>query len=287
MSINRLHNPKSHAPAVYIPCWLIQVPTSLLSNNAKILYGRLAQWSNVKGIVFRTIKQLSEEIGASPATLPRHLSDLKAAGLVGTYHPIEGGTNYYEFYHHEWMDAPINENLSYKSEQHSDRLKTLQNDGEEHPHADMHVPPCSSARTPHADVHALNKKEIKVNKKEICTSVPEMLPSAENGKKDKPQVTRETASYIAIWNELAIAHGLKPVGQDKRQLNAIHKSLQVIKKEWDVKLTEKNFRVWLTQGVNAKHYRLSKFKHRLDICLRWDAFIEIYTLEGVNRVENK
>ena len=133
------------------------------------------------------------------------------------------------------------------------------------------------------EVHDINNNSfINHSNKEICTSVPETPPSAENGKKDKPQVTRETASYIAIWNELAIAHGLKPVGQDKRQLNAIHKSLQVIKKEWEVKLTEQSFRVWLTQGVNAKHYRLSKFKHRLDICLRWDAFIEIYTLEGID-----
>jgi len=154
----------------------------------------------------------------------------------------------------------------------------------------LHLLPVS--QKPNAVNGSAYKRKIKTKEnKEICTSSvstpEEMPPSADKPKKDKPQVTKETASYIAIWNELSKQHGLKPVGQNQRQLNSIHKSLKLIKKEWEVTLTEQSFRVWLTQGVNAKHYRLSKFKHRLDICLRWDAFIEIYTLEGVNRVENK
>lgn len=159
----KLHNPKTHAPAVYIPCWLSQVPTSLLSNNAKMFYGRLAQWSNENGIVFRSLPQLSEEIGAPFTTLKRHLKELKDADLIGTYHPKSGGVNHYEFYHHKWMDEPIHGNLTFKAD----------------PGADMHLPQRRYAPTPGADVRHINKKEVVISRKEPKTPVdsPNTTPS--------------------------------------------------------------------------------------------------------------
>lgn len=145
MASLKRYNPKSHSPAIYIPTWLIQISTKLLSNNAKILYGRLSQWANSSGTVYRSLPQLSKEIGTPATTLERHLKELKDCGLIGTYHPQAGGINHYEFYDHSWMHEPINDELIYKSD----------------PPAEVRVPPRRSAGTPPAEVRDINKKEIK------------------------------------------------------------------------------------------------------------------------------
>jgi hypothetical protein len=263
------YNPKSSAPAVYIPCWLLQIPSKQLSYAAKMLYGRLSQWSNGTGEVYRSIPQLAKEIGCQTRQVDRYLKELKDKKLVGTYHPQAGGSNHYEFYHHPWMDEPINNNLVYKSD----------------PATNVSLPHDKYVVTPTTNMSSINRKEIKTNKKETCTSSKntpeEVLPSTRKTNKNKPLVTKEVAMYIAIWNELAVQHGLKPVGQDKRQLNAISRSIKTIKQDWEIELNEKTFRTWLIEGIKAKHYRLDKFKHRMDICLRWEAFMEIFKLEEV------
>jgi len=67
----KLHNPKSHSPALYIACWLSQVPVKLLSDGAKLTYGRLSQWSNESGIVYRSAKQLGQELGKSEGSIEK------------------------------------------------------------------------------------------------------------------------------------------------------------------------------------------------------------------------
>lgn len=148
----RLHNPKSHAPAVYIPCWLIQVPKNLLSNAAKITYGRLSHWANEKGIVYRSAKQLAQELGTPERSVERHLNELREAGLIGTYHPQAGGVNHFEFYDHPWMHEPINENLVYKS-------------NNDNPPSNMSEPPAKNGGTPPPKMADINNKEIKINNK--------------------------------------------------------------------------------------------------------------------------
>jgi hypothetical protein len=159
----KLYNPKSHTPAVYIPCWLIQVPTSLLSNNAKIFYGRLAQWSSATGIIYRSLNQLSKELGTPARTLERPLKELKECGLIGTYHSQAGGVNYYAFYDHPWMHEPIVDELVYKQDPIPD---------ENDPPTNLSVPPRKCAGTPPADLRYINKKEIKDLKdiSEVTTS---------------------------------------------------------------------------------------------------------------------
>lgn len=147
----KLHNPKAYAPAVYIPCWLIQVPSNLLSHQAKLLYGRLAQWANESGKVFRSVPQLSEELGCSKSTIDRTIKELKHTGLIGTFHPSKGGVNHFEFYDHEWMYQPIKEQLSYKSNK-SDVT------------SDLTLPHVKCDVTPTSDVTFINIKEIKRNK---------------------------------------------------------------------------------------------------------------------------
>lgn len=238
----KLHNPKSHAPAVYIPCWLIQVPTNLLSTNAKILYGRLAQWSNEKGIVYRSINQLSEELGTPQGTLEKHLRELKEAGLIGTYHPKAGGINYYEFYDHEWMYAEINKNLVYADE-----------------------PTSKNGGTPPPNLEHINKKEVKEEKR--CLSQSEKRLSS---------LLEKTKPYVDIWNQEADKYGGKKMGVNQRQLKAVSANLDIIKKQWEIELTPETFKAWLSNAIMAEYYNLIKFKHRMDVCLRWHHFEEAY-----------
>lgn len=154
------YNPKANSPSVYIPCWLIQVPSSKISFAAKILYGRLAQWSNANGIVHRSVNQLSEEIGMPPKSVERVLKELRDVFLIGTYQVKEGGVNHFEFFQHEWMEVPINNNLEYKSTE----SPPLRNEGT--PPSEMRVPPLRN--------EGPKIKEIKRNNKSSCAS-PEKI----------------------------------------------------------------------------------------------------------------
>lgn len=149
------YNPKSHSPAVYIPCWLIQVSTKLISNNAKILYGRLSQWANSSGVVYRSCPQLTKELGTGISSIERHLKELKDCGLIGTYHPQAGGVNYYEFYDHPWMHEPLQQELTYKSD----------------PPSELTAPPVRIDGTPPSELTDINIKEIKRNNKDLKTLV--------------------------------------------------------------------------------------------------------------------
>ncbi len=117
----KLHNPKAYAPAVYIPCWLIQIPSSKLSHGAKIVYGRLAQWSNAKCQVHRSTKQLCDELGMHSRMIERYLKELRDAALIGTYQIQEGGINHFEFYDHDWMRDPIHPSLCYSENRPENR----------------------------------------------------------------------------------------------------------------------------------------------------------------------
>lgn len=156
--IRKLHNPKAHSPAIFLACWLSQVPIKLISHGAKMLYGRLAQWSNAQGKVYRSSNQLAQEIGVSPRAVERYINELKKIGLIGTYHPQAGGLNHFEFYEHEWMFAPINENLVYKSDL-------------EHANAQNAQPSDISDVPPPTDLADINIKKVKRNKDNIlCAS---------------------------------------------------------------------------------------------------------------------
>lgn len=144
------HNPKSHAPAVYIPCWLIQVPHHELSYGAKLLYGRLAQWSNILGIVYRSCPQLSKELGMGIRTIERFINELKECGLIGTYQPQAGGLNHFEFYDHEWMYRSLNKELGYE------------NPVDPPPNLAVPPPACPGG-TPPPHLADINIKEIKEN----------------------------------------------------------------------------------------------------------------------------
>lgn len=156
----KLHNPKSHAPAVYIPCWLIQVSIKLLSHAAKMTYGRLTQWASENGTVYRSVPQLSQELGCSEGSIEKYLKELKDAGLIGTFHPQAGGVNHFEFYDHPWMHDKIKEQLVYKQE------KITPPPHLEVPPHDLTVPPPRSYGTPPPDLTDINIKEIEINNKQ-------------------------------------------------------------------------------------------------------------------------
>lgn len=156
-----LHNPKSHAPAIYIPCWLSQVPTSELKLSSKVVYGRLAQWASSNGKAHRSASQLSKETGIPARTVESSIKELKEKGLIGSFQVKDGGHNHYEFYHHRWMNEPIVDELCYKSDSVT-------------PPADFAVPPADFA-VPSADfaVHKIKEiKEIKENIKHLSSDKP-------------------------------------------------------------------------------------------------------------------
>lgn len=147
MNEKKLYNPKANSPAIYIPCWLIQIPTKLLSHGAKMLYGRLAQWSNSTGEVYRSAPQLSKEIGVGVRMVEKYIKELKVSELIGTFQVELGGSNHYQFYQHEWMNIPICDELIYKQD----------------PPNNSSVPPERSFGTPPNNSADLNIKEIKIN----------------------------------------------------------------------------------------------------------------------------
>jgi len=156
MNSPKLYNPKSHSPAVYIPYWLIQVPHDDLSFGAKLLYGRLAQWSNTKGDVYRSCPQLSKELGMGIRTIQKFIKELKDCKLINTLHPQAGGVNHFQFYDHHWMYAELAEELTYEDQDLP------------HNHAVPTAQPCG---TPTHNRAVINIKEIKRNNKDLKTLV--------------------------------------------------------------------------------------------------------------------
>lgn len=156
-NIKKLHNPKSYAPAVYIPCWLIQISNQYISHLSKLVYGRLSQWSQSDGTVYRSCPQLAKELGSNRSSIERSLKELRDLGLIGTFQPQAGGLNHFVFYDHQWMYAPIVKELSYDNSV----------DNFVDPTPEVTVPHPRSDGTPPSEVTAINIKEIKEIKKDI------------------------------------------------------------------------------------------------------------------------
>ncbi|MFB1501482.1 helix-turn-helix domain-containing protein [Thiocapsa sp. N5-Cardenillas] len=236
MNTKKIHNPKSNAPAVYIPCWLIQVSVRLLSSNAKILYGRLCQWSNESGTVFRSAPQLAEEIGTSTRQIEHHLKELRDVGLIGTFQPQAGGLNHFRFYDHEWMHEPINKHLAYKIPP-PDKTKN--------PPTDLSVPPDRFVGTPPTDLSGINKKEIKENTTTTRAHILNSHPHSE------PVVVSSTS--------------LTSTPKVKPHLQAIEEGGVFISPEWDSKLRAAyNKRPPKTKNIFCDDDFLSACKHHAD-----------------------
>src|SRR6185436_5136627 len=171
-SPRKLHNPKSHAPAVYIPCWLIQVPQSELSHLAKMLYGRLAQWSNTKGYVSRSAPQLSNEMGCQVRVIKRGLKELRDVGLIETHQVKKGGVNSFIFLDHEFMHRPLQDCLDYYEHHTPTGAETAPVDNSTLP-SDKNVPtPVTKTSLPRDKNVPLKYKEIKEIEKDksFCAS---------------------------------------------------------------------------------------------------------------------
>ena len=198
----KLHNPKSHAPAVFIPCWLIQVPHKLLSFGAKLLYGRLAQWSNTNGDVFRSAPQLSKELGIGVRTIEKFIKELKDVELIETYHPQAGGQNHFRFFDHEWMHDKLVEELD-----------------PPHNHAVPPAQPCGTPPNNHADINIKEVKEIK----DISESV------------DSSLVTQSDLINIYIEELPTLSHPRNPQKPSKE----LARLLNTLTKRWPVDISEK------------------------------------------------
>jgi len=155
--LKKRYNPKSNAPALFVPCWLSQIPIKKLTPGAKIMYGRLAQWSNETGDVYRASPQLALEIGSSTRQTERYLKELRDAGLIDTFQETLGGQNHFIFYEHPWMFEPIVKELTYKNDPPT-HLKNLS--------SNLSLPPDISVGTPPTYTADINIIEIK-NKKDL------------------------------------------------------------------------------------------------------------------------
>lgn len=226
----KLHNPKSHAPAVFIPCWLIQVPHKLLSFGAKLLYGRLAQWSNVKGDVFRSVPQLSKELGMGVRTVEKFIKELKNVGLIETYHPQAGGQNHYRFFDHEWMYSELAGELD-----------------PPHNHAVPPAQPCGTPPHNHADINIKEVKKIK--------------DISESG--DSPSVTHEELIAVYMEEFPTLSHPRnpkKPTKQLAKVLNTMIKAWPTEISENGNKLTAEIFRLFLRKLKELKYWAIRQDK---------------------------
>lgn len=247
----KIHNPKSHAPSVYIPCWLIQVPSNLLSYAAKVLYGRLTQWSNEKGIVYRSYNQLAEEIGSTKRSVNEYLRELREVGLIDTSQPQAGGLNHFVFYDHPWMYEKINEELCYKSEPD--------------PEQDSVPPRAGFCSTPEQDSASINIKEIKQNKiyktiyaldvEEMLEDNPHNIPQEHIEhwivNRGKHKVTRLVWSRINsnLWK--LVEKGINAYEAFDRMVTAGWRSLEVAYFEQDIVSGSKKTAVvqWTAESV--------------------------------------
>lgn len=188
--IRKLYNPKAHAPSAYLPAWLIQILDSKLSLGAKMVYGRLAQWSNTKGKVHRSSNQLCHELGMSKSPVDRYLKELKNVGLIGTYQAEKGGVNHFEFYDHEWMYEPIHPNLCYAEtipEQVSD------------PMSKQTIPHTYLDNTPMSKQTMLKYNKIRINKQKKAS--PPEIPDIDNAQfKSKPETNQLTIEKLLSDN---------------------------------------------------------------------------------------
>lgn len=153
---SKLHNPKSYMPAAYIPAWLLQVSSEHLSLSAKILYGRLAQWSTTDSVVHRSTRQLAAEMGVHQRVVKRFLEELRKVKLIETYQKDLGGHNCYRFLDHEWIHAPLLDVFNYG------KVAI--------PRDENVTTPVTKTSLPRDENVTPKVKEIKLNKKSFKTS---------------------------------------------------------------------------------------------------------------------
>jgi hypothetical protein len=250
-SSRKLHNPKSHAPAVYIPCWLIQVPQNQLSHLAKILYGRLAQWSNTKGYVSRSAPELSVEIGCHTRVIERGLRELRDIGLIETYQLQKGGVNSFIFLDHEFMHRPLQDCLNYY-EQHApmDNSASESLSGGLPPDKNVGTPPTKMSVPPDKNV-GLKYKEIKENKKNksFCANAPEK-PKSEKPKsvKTKEEWSKENQSRPDWADKADIAAQSK--GQMANEAKHIEKNERIKRAKIPEEIRSLLKKMRLIKGVN-------------------------------------
>lgn len=205
MSVEKkMYNPKSVAPAVYIPCWLIQVPHSQLSFGAKLLYGRLSQWANETGDVYRSTPALAKELGMATRTVEKFIKELKSVELIETFQIEKGGINHFKFYQHEWMFLQIAKELTYTNI-------------EQHPPHNHAVPPAQPCGTPphnHADI---NINKIKTNNnlslidenKSVKTLKPVVYADTIYDQKEPHDEEQSNATFDHFWELYPVKKGEK------------------------------------------------------------------------------
>ena len=97
-------NPYKTFVSIHIPNWLARRQRTEISQSAKLMYGRLAQYAGKEGKAFPHIDTLADEIGLKSRQAAEALRELILAGLV-EMKVRDGKPNLYKFLSHEWVNC--------------------------------------------------------------------------------------------------------------------------------------------------------------------------------------
>jgi len=165
-------------------------------------------------------------------------------------------------------------------------IQTTENTGggENTPPRHSETPPLATARH--------NNNKIKTNKKIIATSSEVSTTGQQKTLKSntKTRVNNDDIDvqpYIEAWNEIAAKQGSPRMGINKRQIQAVKRNLQIIKEDWECKLTIQSFKLWLEMAIKSNFYMITKdeYQKTMDVVTRWPHFYEAFN-KGKKILEN-
>lgn len=101
MEVGQVFNPYQTWWGSFIPNWLLR--RKEVSHGAKLIYGRLAQYSGKTGICRPRQQLLADETGMCERQLREYLTELKNLRLIRSIQRGLGLSNEYLFVWHEWI----------------------------------------------------------------------------------------------------------------------------------------------------------------------------------------
>lgn len=96
-------NPWKLFKGVFVPEWLLRIPSQKLSPGAKICYARLIRFAGRNGCAFPRQDKLARSMGVSPRQVKRYVKELTDTNLIEAEQGRLGDINRYFFLRHGWM----------------------------------------------------------------------------------------------------------------------------------------------------------------------------------------
>lgn len=93
-------NPRRRYLVAVVPNWLMEQPN--VSANAKLVYGRLMEFADERGVAWPTIEQLVRSVAMSQSTVQRALRELTVLRLIESEQPDPSKPALRYFLDHPW-----------------------------------------------------------------------------------------------------------------------------------------------------------------------------------------